>query len=367
MTLAIAVAAALFIGVGAYAVFGGADFGSGFFDLTAGGDTSGSELRTLIDHSIGPVWEANHVWLIYVLVMWWTGFPGTFAAAMTTLIVPMFLALLGIVLRGAAFAFRKYSATLGQARLFGIVFAGSSLITPFFLGAVAGAIASGRVPADGGGDVWSSWLNPTSLFGGAIAVGTCCFLAGVFLTADASRAGHAALAEQLRRRTLGLGVVTGLVVFAALVPIERDAPTLAEGLEGRAAPLIIASGLTGAATLVLLFRRRYADRPPHGRGRGVDRGPRVGRGPVPVDAGRPGHHRAGGRGPGDADRAAHRRRASPASSSCPPSPTCSGSPSRSAGAGSEAGAGRGRRVARQRVSGAPSAGRRPSGSISPLR
>ena len=257
MTLAIAVAAALFLGVGAYAVFGGADFGSGFFDLTAGGDTSGSELRTLIDHSIGPVWEANHVWLIYVLVMWWTGFPGTFAAAMTTLIVPMFLALLGIVLRGAAFAFRKYSATLGQARLFGIVFAGSSLITPFFLGAVAGAIASGRVPADGGGDVWSSWLNPTSLFGGAIAVGTCCFLAGVFLTADASRAGHAALAEQLRRRTLGLGVVTGLVVFAALVPIERDAPTLAEGLEGRAAPLIIASGLTGAATLVLLFRRRY--------------------------------------------------------------------------------------------------------------
>lgn len=257
MTLAIAVAAALFIGVGAYAVFGGADFGSGFFDLTAGGDTSGSELRTLIDHSIGPVWEANHVWLIYVLVMWWTGFPGTFAAAMTTLIVPMFLALLGIVLRGAAFAFRKYSATLGQARLFGIVFAGSSLITPFFLGAVAGAIASGRVPADGGGDVWSSWLNPTSLFGGAIAVGTCCFLAGVFLTADASRAEHAALAEQLRRRTLGLGVVTGLVVFAALVPIQRDAPTLAEGLEGRAAPLIIASGLTGAATLVLLFRRRY--------------------------------------------------------------------------------------------------------------
>jgi cytochrome d ubiquinol oxidase subunit II len=257
MTLAIAVAAALFVGVAAYAVFGGADFGSGFFDLTAGGDTSGSELRTLIDHSIGPVWEANHVWLIYVLVMWWTGFPGTFAAAMTTLIVPMFLALLGIVLRGAAFAFRKYSATLGQARLFGIVFAGSSLITPFFLGTVAGAIASGRVPADGGGDVWSSWLNPTSLFGGAIAVGTCCFLAGVFLTADASRAGHAALAEQLRRRTLGLGVVTGLVVFAALVPIERDAPTLAAGLEGRAAPLIIASGLTGAATLVLLFRRRY--------------------------------------------------------------------------------------------------------------
>jgi cytochrome d ubiquinol oxidase subunit II len=258
MTLAIAVAAALFIGVIAYALFGGADFGSGFFDLTAGGDQSGGELRTLIDHSIGPVWEANHVWLIYVMVMWWTGFPGAFAAAMTTLIVPLFLALLGIVLRGAAFAFRKYSATLGQARLFGVVFAGSSLITPFFLGAVAGAVASGRVPAEGGGDVWGSWLNPTSLFGGAIAVGTCCFLAGAFLTADADRGGHAELAEQLRRRTLVIGLLTGLVVFAALVPLERDAPTLANGLEGRAAPLIIVSALAGAATLMLLFRRRYA-------------------------------------------------------------------------------------------------------------
>ena len=258
MTLAIAVAAALFVGVVAYALFGGADFGSGFFDLTAGGDQRGSELRTLVDHSIGPVWEANHVWLIYVLVMWWTGFPGAFAAAMTTLIVPLFLALLGIVLRGAAFAFRKYSATLRQARLYGVVFAGSSLITPFFLGAVAGGVASGRVPAEGGGDVWGSWLNPTSLFGGAIAVGTCCFLAGAFLTADADRGGHPELAAQLRRRTLGIGLLTGLSVCAALVPRELDAPPLANGLEGRAAPLIIASALAGAGTLVLLFRRRYA-------------------------------------------------------------------------------------------------------------
>ncbi|MFC4787213.1 cytochrome d ubiquinol oxidase subunit II [Nocardioides sp. MAHUQ-72] len=253
MTLALAVAAALFVGVIAYALFGGADFGSGFWDLTAGGDESGSELRTLIDHSIGPVWEANHVWLIYVLVMWWTAFPTAFADAMTTLIVPLLLALLGIVLRGASFAFRKYSATLGQARLFGVVFAASSLITPFFLGTVAGAIASGRVP----GGAWDSWINPTSLFGGAIAVGTCAFLAGVFLTADASRGGHPALAARLRVRTLGVGVVTGLVVFAGLVPIQHDAPTLAHGLEHRAAPLIVVSLLAGAATLVLLARRRF--------------------------------------------------------------------------------------------------------------
>ncbi|MCW2794560.1 cytochrome d ubiquinol oxidase subunit II [Nocardioides sp.] len=258
MTLPLAVAAALFAGVVIYALFGGADFGSGYFDLTAGGAKQGSELRTLIDHSIGPVWEANHVWLIYVLVMWWTGFPTAFAAAMSTLIVPLMLALLGIVLRGASFAFRKYSATLGQARLFGIVFAGSSLITPFFLGAVAGAVASGRVPARGQGGVWSSWLTPTSLFGGVIAVGTCVLLAGVFLTADAARSGHGALADSLRRRTLAVGVVTGAVVFVALVPIQHDAPTLAAGLEGRAAPLVVLSAVAGTGTLALLFRRRYA-------------------------------------------------------------------------------------------------------------
>ena len=257
MSLAVLVAAALFAGVVAYGLFGGADFGSGFFDLTAGGTVRGAELRALVDHSIGPVWEANHVWLIYVLVTWWTAFPESFAAAMTTLLVPFLLALLGIVLRGAGFAFRKYSGTLAQARLFGAVFAGSSLIAPFFLGTVAGAIASGRVPADGYGDLWSSWLTPTSLFGGVIAVGTCCFLAGVFLTADADRLGHYGLSGELRRRTLGVGVVTGAVVFVALVPLERDAPTLSDGLIGRAAPLIVMSGLAGVATLWLLARRRF--------------------------------------------------------------------------------------------------------------
>ncbi len=258
MSLAVVVAAALFVGVLAYALFGGADFGSGFYDLTAGGTERGAELRTLVDHSIGPVWEANHVWLIYVLVTWWTAFPETFAAAMSTLILPMLMALLGIVLRGASFAFRKYAATIGQARLFGAIFAVSSVITPFFLGAVAGGIASGRVPASGRGDLWSSWLNPTSLFGGIIAVGTCAFLAGTFLCADARRSGHQDLAEQLRWRTLGVGAVTGIVVFGALIPIERDAPTLADGLRDQAAPLVVISALAGLATLVLIAFRRFS-------------------------------------------------------------------------------------------------------------
>ena len=257
MTLELAVAAALFAGVVVYAVFGGADFGSGFYDATAGGDVRGADVRTLVDHSIGPVWEANHVWLIYVLVMWWTGFPETFAASMTTLAVPLMLALLGIVLRGASFAFRKYAATLGQARLFGVIFAGSSLITPFFLGAAVGAIASGRVPAAGDGDLFGSWLTPTSLLGGVIAVGTCSFLAGTFLTADAQRAAKPVLADRIRVRTLGVGAVTGAVTLGTLVPLRYDAPTLFEGLSGRAAPLIVISALAGSATLWLLWRRTY--------------------------------------------------------------------------------------------------------------
>lgn len=257
-TLAVAVAAAMFVGLTAYAVLGGADFGSGFYDLTAGDAARGAELRTQVDHSIGPVWEANHVWLIYVLVMWWTGFPTAFAAAMTTLMVPLLLALLGIVLRGASFAFRKYSATLTQARLHGALFAASSLVAPFFLGTVAGAIASGRVPAEGGGDPWTSWLNPTSLLVGVITVLSCAFLAGTFLAADAARAGRENLAASLRRRTVAVGAVTGVLALGALIPIANDAPTLADGLTTRAAPLIATSILGGLAGLVLLIRRRYS-------------------------------------------------------------------------------------------------------------
>ena len=257
MSVADAVAGAMFVGVLAYALFAGADFGSGFYDLTAGAGRCAAELRTLIDHSIGPVWEANHVWLIYILVMWWTGFPSAFAATTTTLFIPMMLALAGIVLRGAGFAFRKYAETYAQARLYGVIFAGSSLITPFFLGAVAGAIASGRVPAGGYGDPIRSWLNPTSVIGGCLAVTTSAFLAGVFLTADAARGGRKDLAGLLRARTLAVGTVTGLIVFAGLYPILDDAPTLSHGLLDRASPLLVVAALAGAVTLAEIYRRRY--------------------------------------------------------------------------------------------------------------
>jgi cytochrome d ubiquinol oxidase subunit II len=258
MMLAAVLAAAMFVGVIAYALLAGADFGSGFYDLTAGIGMRGNELRTLVDHSIGPVWEANHVWLIYVLVMWWTAFPTAFSAATTTLFIPLMLALAGIVLRGASFAFRKYAETFTQARCFGAVFAGSSLITPFFLGTVAGAIASGRVPATGYGNPIASWINPTSVIGGCLAVTTCVFLAGVFLTADAARVGRPGLAARLRKRTLAVGVAAGLIVFAGLYPVLHDASTLNRGLLGAGLPVLVVAALAGVGTLVLLYRQIYS-------------------------------------------------------------------------------------------------------------
>src|SRR5215212_10240619 len=154
-------AAVLFAGVVAYAVLGGADYGAGFWDLTAGGAHRGSRARQLIDQTLAPVWEANHVWLIFCLVMLWTGFPGAFAAIMTTLYVPLGLAALGIVVRGSGFAFRKVFVRTDQQRGLGAAFAVSSVLTPFFFGTVAGGIASGRVPTGGDGNPMSSWLNPT--------------------------------------------------------------------------------------------------------------------------------------------------------------------------------------------------------------
>ena len=257
MTAAVAVAAILFLGVILYAVFGGADFGSGVWDLTAGGTERGGPVRRLVDHSIGPVWEANHVWLIFVLVFLWTGFPEAFVNLVGTAYVPLSLVGLGIIFRGAAFAYRKFSDDLGVARAYGVLFAGSSLITPFFLGMIAGAVAAGRIPADGVGDRVTSWLGPTSWLGGVLAVLTCAFLAAVFMARDADRLGSRELAEWCRARGLATGVVTGVVALVGIAVIETDAPTLADGLTGRALPLVVASGLGGLGTIGLLARRRY--------------------------------------------------------------------------------------------------------------
>lgn len=250
------VAGILFLGVVAYAVLAGADFGSGVWDLTAGDADRGGPMRSLIDRAIGPVWEANHVWLIFVLVYLWTGFPGPFASIMETLFVPFSLAGAGIVARGAAFAFRKMAPTIALARLYGALFASSSIVTPFLFGTIAGAVAAGRVPADGAGDRWTSWTGPTSLVGGGLAVLTCAFLAAVFLTAEAARGDDVELLEACRRRALLAGIVTGAATLLGVLPLRDDAPTLFDGLTGRASPLIGLSAVAGLATIWLLVVRR---------------------------------------------------------------------------------------------------------------
>jgi cytochrome d ubiquinol oxidase subunit II len=248
----------MWVGLTLYALLGGADFGGGVWDLLAGGDKRGLAQRTLIEHSIGPVWEANHVWLIFVIVLLWTGFPSVFAAVMSTLYIPLTLAAFGIIARGAAFAFRKASAELWQRRLFGAAFALASVLTPFFLGAVAGGIASGRVPLGlAAGDLVRSWWNPTSLLGGTLAVGTCAYLAAVYLCADARRHGSAQLAAQFRRRALATGALMGLVALGGIGVLRADAPRLYDGLTGRALPLVVISAAAGLASLALLALRRF--------------------------------------------------------------------------------------------------------------
>lgn len=259
MTLANACGVMLFVGIALYALLAGADFGAGFWDLVAGGEPRGRAKRALIEESIAPVWEANHVWLIFVLVTLWTAFPAAFAPIMSTLYVPLTFAAMGIILRGAAFAFRKASETLPLRRLFGVTFASGSVLTPFMLGAVVGGIASGRVPAgERTGNVLGSWLNPTSLLGGVMAVVVCAFLAAVYLTADAERRGNAATVRAFRRRAIGAAVVAGVVALGGVFVLQHDAPDLFHGLTHRGAPLIALSAVAGATTLFLLTRARYA-------------------------------------------------------------------------------------------------------------
>ena len=258
MTLPEVVLVVAWIGVTFYALLGGADFGAGFWDLFAGGDRRGWAQRELIEHSIGPVWEANHVWLIFVLVVLWTGFPPVFAAVMSTMIIPLTLAAFGVIMRGAAFAFRKVVDALWLKRVFGASFAASSVLTPFFLGAVAGGVATGRVPpGNARGDLITSWLNPTSLLGGTLAVGVCAYLAAVFLVRDAEREGNQQLVEQFRVRALGTGIALGVIALGGIFVLRADAPRLFEGLTTRALPLVVASAVFGLVSLVLLVRRQF--------------------------------------------------------------------------------------------------------------
>src|SRR5213595_60591 len=222
MSSADAVAGVLWIGATLYAVFGGADFGAGLWGLFAGSGERGRRARGLVDWAIGPVWEANHVWLIFVLVVLWTGFSVAFESVMSTLFIPLSLAALGIVLRGSGFAFHKSAQRSDRRHVAERIFGLSSLLTPFFLGTVVGAVAGGRVPVgNAAGDPVTSWLNPLSLVIGALFLATSSYLAAVFLVSDAHRAGAPDLERYFATRALLSAVVTGALAAVGLFALHR--------------------------------------------------------------------------------------------------------------------------------------------------
>ena len=254
MSKADAAAAILWVGATFYALFGGADFGGGLWDLVAGGAERGERPRALIQRSLTPVWEANHVWLIFILVILWTAFPPAFSAIFTTLYVPIAVAALGIVLRGAGFAFRTSIEGLEARRAAGATFALSSVLTPFFMGTVVGAIAAGNVPAGGNGDAFSSWLQPLPLLTGAMFVATGAYLAAVFLVGDARRAGEEDLERYFVARALAAAAVAGAAAAVGLVALHSEARYVFDRLVDEGLPLVILSAVCGLGLLAVLLR-----------------------------------------------------------------------------------------------------------------
>ena len=246
-------------GLALYTVLGGADLGAGFWQLAAARDVDGRRVREFAHRAMGPVWEANHVWLIFVLTVFWTSYPKAFGSITSTLAVPLFVALLGIIFRGAAYALREGAATPRESGRIDTMFALSSILVPFALGAAVGGIASNRVPVgNAAGHLWSSWLNATSIVIGTLAVATSAYLAAVYLAADAAHDGERTLERNFRLRALGTGVIAGAIAIGGVFFVNADDHALFHSLvSGRALAAVIVSGLAGLATLVLVYRRRY--------------------------------------------------------------------------------------------------------------
>jgi cytochrome d ubiquinol oxidase subunit II len=249
----------ILVGLAAYAVLGGADFGAGFWQLLGGRGERDKALREHAHHAVGPVWEANHVWLIFVLVVCWTAYPTAFGSIASTLAVPLFIAGIGIILRGTAYALRSGAGSAREQRRIEVITALSSILTPFALGAVIGGIASGRVPVgNASGDPVTSWINPTSLILGVIAVATAAYLAAVYLAADAVRIGRPELEDAFRTRALVMSVIAGAAALAGLAVVHNDAHRIWHGLtSGAGLAAVIVSALAGAGTIAFVLRRRY--------------------------------------------------------------------------------------------------------------
>jgi cytochrome d ubiquinol oxidase subunit II len=247
------------IGMALYTVLAGADFGSGIWQLTAGSGPEANRIRDHAHEAVAPVWEANHVWLIFVLVVVWTSYPVAFGSIASTLCVPLLLAGIGIIFRGATYALRSGTRTDREVRTIDTTFAISSILAPFFLGTVVGAIASGRVPVgNAAGNLLTSWFNVPSIFIGLVAVGNCAYLAAVYLAADAARRKDAYLERQFRLRALIAGGLAGAAAIGGLAVLHSDAHRLYHGLlDGDGLPTLIVSILAGIGTLGLVWRSRF--------------------------------------------------------------------------------------------------------------
>jgi cytochrome d ubiquinol oxidase subunit II len=253
-------AAALALSLNAYVLFGGADFGGGVWDLLATGPRRGRQ-REVIAHAIGPIWEANHVWLILAIVLTFSCFPPVFARLGTVLHIPLTIMLVGIVLRGSAFTFRTYDSQHDATqRRWGRIFASASVITPILLGVSIGAVASGRVGTTTSGSFADQfvapWLTPFALSVGVLALTLFAFLAAVFLTLETA---DRDLSEDFRRRALISGVAVFFASALVLLLSHRTAPLVRTGLMSSswAVPLHLLTGATAISVLAALWLRRY--------------------------------------------------------------------------------------------------------------
>src|SRR5688500_13158716 len=254
------VAVALVVaGMIAYAALAGADFGAGFWDLTAGGAERGGPVRGMVQRSMAPVWEANHVWLIFVLVVLWTAFPVAFRSLMSTLYVPLSIAGAGITFRGTACALRGEAATIREARVLGGLFALSSVLVPFCFGACVGAIAGGEVPVgNAAGDPITSWLNPLGVTIGVIFVLTGAYLAAVYMVAEAERGDLRELQRPFRARALDEGIAGGIGAAIGVLVLRSEARELFDDLVADGGLACIAvSAAAGIGTLALVWRARF--------------------------------------------------------------------------------------------------------------
>ena len=242
-----------------YALLGGADYGGGVWDLFAFGKRA-QQQRKLIADAIGPVWEANHVWIILLIVVLFTAFPPAFAAVATALHIPITLLLIGIVLRGAAFTFRTYDVQRDDVqRRWSLVFSIASIITPLLLGLILGAVASGTIRVDNGAvttGFFRSWLAPFPFAVGFFALALFAFLAAVYLTLETR---DRALQDDFRLRALIAGVIVGLLALTVFVLAGTGAPTVRAGISRSwwALALHVCTAVFATGAFYALWTRQY--------------------------------------------------------------------------------------------------------------